>query len=229
MPGFVPADEPEFDYKVTTLHEPRPTQVDLFLPGQHGHVAVECKLWEDRLSPCSQVPNKCNGSYASQPGRAPGQRCALTKKKIAYWQYIPQLFTWRADEDYSTCPIWKPYQLVRNVLAAAVDPSRDEVWGQSVTVLVYDANNPGELERTEQLGGKILELCVAVGGTITGEHGVGIEKINQMCVQFTAEELEQFRRVKRAFDPQELLNPGKGVPTPRRCSEYRALPTKGAA
>jgi len=95
-------------------------------------------------------------------------------------------------------------------------------------LILYDANNPGELERTEALGGEILELCVAVGGTITGEHGVGIEKINQMCVQFTPEELEQFRRLKRAFDPQELLNPGKGIPTPRRCSEYRALPDKAA-
>ncbi len=90
-------------------------------------------------------------------------------------------------------------------------------------LILYDANKPGELERTEELGGKILELCVAVGGTITGEHGVGIEKINQMCVQFTPEELEQFRAVKRAFDPGEMLNPGKGIPTPRRCSEYRLL------
>ena len=90
-------------------------------------------------------------------------------------------------------------------------------------LILYDANKPGELERTEELGGKILELCVAVGGTITGEHGVGIEKINQMCVQFTSEELEQFRAVKRAFDPDEMLNPGKGIPAPRRCSEYRLL------
>lgn len=96
-------------------------------------------------------------------------------------------------------------------------------------LILYDANKPGELERTEALGGAILELCVAVGGTITGEHGVGIEKINQMCTQFSPEELEQFRRVKRAFDPQELLNPGKGIPTPRRCSEYRALPAQGGA
>ncbi|MES9967327.1 MAG: glycolate oxidase subunit GlcD, partial [Sedimenticola sp.] len=95
--------------------------------------------------------------------------------------------------------------------------------GNMHPLILYDANNPGELERTEELGGKILELCVAVGGTITGEHGVGIEKINQMCVQFDKQELEQFREVKRAFDPRELLNPGKGIPTPRRCSEYRAL------
>ena len=90
-------------------------------------------------------------------------------------------------------------------------------------LILYDANQAGELERTEELGGKILELCISVGGTITGEHGVGLEKINQMCVQFEKDELEQFRAIKRAFDPQDLLNPGKGVPTPRRCSEYRML------
>ena len=99
--------------------------------------------------------------------------------------------------------------------------------GNMHPLILYDANNPGELERTEELGGKILEICVAVGGTITGEHGVGIEKINQMCVQFDKDELEQFRAIKRAFDPQELLNPGKGIPTPRRCSEYRALSPGG--
>ena len=97
--------------------------------------------------------------------------------------------------------------------------------GNMHPLILYDANNPGELERTEELGGKILELCVEVGGTITGEHGVGIEKIRQMCVQFDKDELEQFMAVKRAFDPKELLNPGKGVPTPRRCSEYRQLPS----
>ncbi len=96
-------------------------------------------------------------------------------------------------------------------------------------LILYDANKPGELERTEQLGGRILELCVEVGGTITGEHGVGIEKINQMCVQFSPEELQQFRAVKEAFDPLQLLNPDKGVPTPRRCSEYRALSRKEAS
>jgi len=96
--------------------------------------------------------------------------------------------------------------------------------GNMHPLILYNANNPGELERTEELGGKILELCVEVGGTITGEHGVGIEKIRQMCVQFDKAELAQFNAVKHAFDPRELLNPGKGVPTPRRCSEYRQLP-----
>ncbi|MFO1349233.1 MAG: glycolate oxidase subunit GlcD [Gammaproteobacteria bacterium] len=87
-------------------------------------------------------------------------------------------------------------------------------------LILFDANKAGDLEKTEQLAGAILEMCVAVGGTITGEHGVGIEKINQMCVQFAPAELEQFHAVKRAFDPQGLLNPGKAVPTLHRCAEF---------
>ncbi|MGB5304783.1 MAG: FAD-linked oxidase C-terminal domain-containing protein [Gammaproteobacteria bacterium] len=90
-------------------------------------------------------------------------------------------------------------------------------------LILYDANQPGELERTEELGGKILELCVAVGGTITGEHGVGMEKINQMCVQFNDAELQQFHAVKQAFDPHGLLNPGKAIPTLQRCAEFGAM------
>ena len=90
-------------------------------------------------------------------------------------------------------------------------------------LILYDANTPGELERTEELGGKILELCVEVGGTITGEHGVGIEKINQMCVQFNSAELTQFHAVKSALDPSGLLNPGKAVPTLHRCAEFGAM------
>ncbi|MCH9674038.1 MAG: FAD-binding protein [Gammaproteobacteria bacterium] len=90
-------------------------------------------------------------------------------------------------------------------------------------LILFDANNPGELERTEEFGGKILELCVDVGGTITGEHGVGVEKLNQMCVQFPAHELNQFHAVKAAWDPDGLLNPGKAVPTLQRCAEFGAM------
>ena len=90
-------------------------------------------------------------------------------------------------------------------------------------LIMYDANNPGELVKAEQIGGKILELCVSVGGTITGEHGVGIEKLNQMCVQFKREELNQFERIKEAFDPTHLLNPGKVIPTLQRCAEFGAM------
>ncbi len=86
-------------------------------------------------------------------------------------------------------------------------------------LILYDAGQPGDFDKAEQLGGKILELCVAFGGTITGEHGVGIEKIGQMCIQFQAAELQQFHRLKQAFDPYGLLNPGKAIPTLHRCAE----------
>jgi glycolate oxidase len=87
-------------------------------------------------------------------------------------------------------------------------------------LILFDANQPGELERAESFGADILELSVALGGTITGEHGVGIEKINQMCTQFGAAERTQFFLVKEAFDPAGLLNPGKAIPTLHRCAEY---------
>ena len=90
-------------------------------------------------------------------------------------------------------------------------------------LILYDANKTGELERTEELGGKILEICVEVGGTITGEHGVGLEKISQMCVQFNAAELQQFHAIKSAFDADNLLNPGKAIPTLHRCAEFGAM------
>jgi glycolate oxidase len=87
-------------------------------------------------------------------------------------------------------------------------------------LILFDANNPGELERCEKFGAEILETSLKLGGTVTGEHGVGVEKLNSMCVQFSEAEREQFFAVKRAFDPAGLLNPGKVIPTLRRCAEY---------
>jgi glycolate oxidase len=87
-------------------------------------------------------------------------------------------------------------------------------------LIMFDANVPGEFHRAELFGADILELCVEVGGTITGEHGVGIEKINSMCVQFSRAELDAFFAVKRAFDAAGILNPDKAIPTLHRCAEY---------
>ena len=94
-------------------------------------------------------------------------------------------------------------------------------------LILFDANDPSSLARAEAFGVDILELCVKLGGTVTGEHGVGIEKINQMCVQFPADEREQFFGVKRAFDPHGLLNPGKCIPTLHRCAEYGRMKVHG--
>ncbi|MHB0972899.1 MAG: FAD-linked oxidase C-terminal domain-containing protein [Thiobacillus sp.] len=94
-------------------------------------------------------------------------------------------------------------------------------------LILFDANQPGELHRAEDFGGRILELCVEVGGTITGEHGVGLEKIRQMCTQFAVPELARFHDVKAAFDPDTLLNPGKAVPELHRCAEWGAMHVHG--
>ena len=96
-------------------------------------------------------------------------------------------------------------------------------------LILFDDANPGELERARAFGSDILKLCLQAGGTITGEHGVGLEKINEMCLQFPGAELERFREVKRAFDPGEFLNPGKAVPTLHRCAEFGMMHVKSGA
>ncbi|MFK7831064.1 MAG: FAD-linked oxidase C-terminal domain-containing protein [Congregibacter sp.] len=93
-------------------------------------------------------------------------------------------------------------------------------------LILFDSRDPDQRQRAEAFGAAILEHSVAVGGCISGEHGVGLEKLRQMPMQFAREELLQFEELKIAFDPKLLLNPGKGIPILRRCQEYRALPEK---
>jgi len=95
-------------------------------------------------------------------------------------------------------------------------------------LILFDSSVAGEFEKTEEFGSKILELCVEVGGCITGEHGVGLEKIRQMTVQFNDLEIAQFHGIKAAFDAHGMLNPGKGIPVLKRCQEYRALTKKSS-
>ena len=94
-------------------------------------------------------------------------------------------------------------------------------------LILFDANDPDQLRRAEAFGADILETSVAMGGTVTGEHGVGIEKLNSMCVQFSAEENAQMHGIKLAFDPTGLLNPGKVIPTLQRCAEYGKMLVRG--
>ena len=94
-------------------------------------------------------------------------------------------------------------------------------------LIMFDANDPDSVVRAEQFGFEILELSIAVGGTVTGEHGVGVEKIHQMCQQFDSTTLQAFHAIKRAFDPAGLLNPGKAVPTLARCAEYGKMHVHG--
>jgi len=94
-------------------------------------------------------------------------------------------------------------------------------------LILFDAGQDDQLARAERFGAEILEACVAAGGTVTGEHGVGVEKLGPMCSQFGSAELEAFHALKRAFDPEGLLNPGKAVPTLARCADYGAMRVHG--
>ncbi len=110
----------------------------------------------------------------------------------------------------------KKYQLrVANVFHAGD--------GNLHPLILYDANIDGELERTEEFGTEILKLSVDMGGSVTGEHGVGIEKLDAMCHQFNNKELDIFHKIKAVFDPEALLNPGKAVPELHRCAELGAM------
>ena len=96
-------------------------------------------------------------------------------------------------------------------------------------LILYDANRPGDIDKAEAFGADILRLCVAVGGVLTGEHGVGVEKRDLMGAMFTEADLDQQQRVKCAFDPEHRLNPGKVFPTLRRCAELGRMHVRGGA
>jgi len=170
---------------------------------QHGAISVKTaqdeaerqQLWKGRKAAFPAV-GRIAPDYYCMDGTIPRNKLAWVLKSIA--------------------ELSDQYQLpVANVFHAGD--------GNLHPLILYDANKPGELQKTEEFGGKILELCIQAGGTITGEHGVGMEKIDQMCIQFKADELQQFHDIKHAFDPDGLLNPGKAVPTLHRCAEFGAM------
>jgi glycolate oxidase len=96
-------------------------------------------------------------------------------------------------------------------------------------LILFDDGDPESVRRAEAFGAEILEKSVELGGTVTGEHGVGVEKLDQMCSQFERDELDAFEGVKRAFDPAGRLNPGKVIPTLHRCAEYGRMRVHGGA
>ena len=155
----------------------------------------QARLWAGRKSAFPAV-GRISPDYYCMDGTIPRKQIAYVLKRIS-----------ELSEQYDL--------RVANVFHAGD--------GNLHPLILYDANVEGELERTEKFGADILILCVEVGGTITGEHGVGHEKIDQMCVQFSPEELTQFFAVKNAFDPDSLLNPGKAVPTLHRCAELGGM------
>jgi glycolate oxidase len=182
---------------------------------------------EDQLKHAEQI-FEASGATKIQIAKDEQQRAQFWAGRKAAFPAVGRL-----SPDYYCMDGTIPRHQIANVLKRITDLSNE--YNQTVVnvfhagdgnlhpLILFDANNEGELERTEELGGKILDYCVEVGGTITGEHGVGIEKINQMCGQFNSDEITQFHAINTAFDEKQLLNPGKNIPTLQRCAEFGAM------
>jgi glycolate oxidase len=161
------------------------------------------------------------------------------KERMTFWSGRKNAFpaSGRISPDYMCMDSTIPRKRVADILLAIQDMEKKyqlrcaNVFhagdGNLHPLILFDANDPDQLHRCELFGADILETSVAMGGTVTGEHGVGIEKLNSMCVQFSAAENEQMFGVKRAFDPAGLLNPGKVIPTLHRCAEYGRMLVRG--
>ncbi len=175
------------------------------------------------------------------------QRCGATAiavsqseaERLKFWSGRKNAFpaSGRISPDYMCMDSTIPRKRVADILLAIGEMEKKyklrcaNVFhagdGNLHPLILFDANDPDQLHRCELFGAEILETSVAMGGTVTGEHGVGVEKLNSMCVQFSAAENEQMFGVKRAFDPKGLLNPGKVIPTLQRCAEYGKMLVRG--
>ncbi len=160
-------------------------------------------------------------------------------ERLRFWSGRKNAFpaSGRISPDYYCMDGTIPRKRIADMLQAIQDMEREfdlrcvNVFhagdGNLHPLILFDANQSDQMERAEAFGAKILETCVEMGGSITGEHGVGVEKINSMCVQFSPEEREQFLALRRAFDPGEHLNPGKNIPSHARCAEYGRMHVRG--
>ncbi len=210
------------------VHADYPTDAEAMLLCEVDGTSAEVT---EQIARVEDVLNSC--------GATETRRSSNEQERIVFWSGRKAAFPamGRISPDYYCMDGTIPRRRLGEVLARIEQLSQEyglriaNVFhagdGNLHPLILYDANKPGELERTEELGGKICQLCVEVGGTITGEHGVGVEKIDQMCVQFDTSELAQFHAVKHAFDPDGLLNPGKAVPTLHRCAEFGAMHVHG--
>jgi glycolate oxidase len=188
---------------------------------------------EEEIGRMTQVLTSC-GASAIAISQSEAER-------LRFWSGRKNAFpaSGRISPDYMCMDSTIPRKRLADILMAIADMEKKyqlrcaNVFhagdGNLHPLILFDANDADQLHRCELFGADILETSVAMGGSVTGEHGVGIEKLNSMCVQFNAAENEQMFAVKRAFDPQSLLNPGKVIPTLQRCAEYGKMVVRGGA
>ncbi len=185
----------------------------------------------EEIGRMSEVLRRC-GATAIAVSRDEAER-------LKFWSGRKNAFpaTGRISPDYMCMDSTIPRKRIADVLLAIQEMEKRyqlrcaNVFhagdGNLHPLILFDANDADQLRRCELFGADILETSVAMGGTVTGEHGVGIEKLNSMCVQFSEQENTQMFAIKYAFDPQGLLNPGKVIPTPQRCAEYGKMLVRG--
>ncbi len=172
------------------------------------------------------------GAVLAAAGAARQQLSRDESQRLKFWSGRKNAFpaSGRISPDYMCMDSTIPRKRLAEILRA-IEAMEGEYGLRCVNVfhagdgnlhplILFDANDPDQMRRCELFGADILETSVRLGGTVTGEHGVGVEKLNSMCVQFSAAERDQFFALKRAFDPGELLNPGKVIPSLQRCAEY---------
>ncbi len=186
---------------------------------------------EEEIGRMSEVLRRC-GATAIAVSRDEAER-------LRFWSGRKNAFpaSGRISPDYMCMDSTIPRKRLADILHAIAEMEKKyqlrcaNVFhagdGNLHPLILFDANDPEQLHRCELFGADILETSVAMGGTVTGEHGVGIEKLNSMCVQFSAQENAQMFGIKRAFDTKELLNPGKVIPTLQRCAEYGKMLVRG--
>ena len=186
---------------------------------------------EEEIGRMSEVLTRC-GATAIAVSQSEAER-------LRFWSGRKNAFpaSGRISPDYMCMDSTIPRKRLADILLAIQDMEKKynlrcaNVFhagdGNLHPLILFDANDADQLHRCELFGADILETSVAMGGTVTGEHGVGVEKLNSMCVQFSSEENEQMFGVKRAFDPLGLLNPGKVIPTLQRCAEYGKMLVRG--
>ncbi len=186
---------------------------------------------EEEIGRMSQVLTRC-GATAIAVSQNEAER-------LKFWSGRKNAFpaSGRMSPDYMCMDSTIPRKRLADILLAIAEMEKKyqlrcaNVFhagdGNLHPLILFDANDADQLHRCELFGAEILETSVAMGGTVTGEHGVGVEKLNSMCVQFSNEENEQMFGVKRAFDSKGLLNPGKVIPTLNRCAEYGKMLVRG--
>ena len=186
---------------------------------------------EEEIGRMSEVLTRC-GATAIAVSQSEAER-------LKFWSGRKNAFpaSGRMSPDYMCMDSTIPRKRLADILLAIADMEKKyqlrcaNVFhagdGNLHPLILFDANDADQLHRCELFGAEILETSVAMGGTVTGEHGVGVEKLNSMCVQFSRQENEQMFGVKRAFDSRGLLNPGKVIPTLNRCAEYGKMLVRG--